>query len=1250
MKKLISLFSLLLLSVCLFAQAPQKMNYQAVVRNADNALVVNQNVSARITVLQGSATGSVVYVEVHNTITNANGLLTLEIGGGSVVYNSFNAIDWSAGPFFLKSEIDPEGGTNYSMITTQQLMSVPYALYAAVSGNGEGPQGPAGPQGPQGEQGTPGPQGPQGLPGNSGANGFSPYITTTTTSAGTNVTITDANGNQQILVPNGADGAMGASGPQGPAGPQGPVGPQGPQGVQGLAGSQGEPGAVGPQGPQGAPGAQGISPTIMTTTTNAGTYVDITDGDGNHSFFIPNGADGNTGAQGPQGETGTLGATGNAGPVGPQGEPGVSPVVSIQTIPNGNRVIVTSATSVDTFLVLNGESGPQGPQGEPGPQGPQGLPGLQGEQGPQGEPGIPGVQGEPGPAGFSPVVTITPLDALRTQVTITSAAYPDGQNFIVKNGISTGDFVQAQSNWLETDTTANSYIQNKPDLFDGDYSHLTNTPTLAPVSITGSYTDLVDKPTIPAVANDAALVLQKNGTTIGTFTANAAVDDTINITVPTATSDLVNDIGLITTAEVPTRLSQLDNDANYVNNSDCPSINFCDLYEAMTDLQNMMDSTQEDVNGRITVFLDSLNGVLEDMQDNLENRDSILYELYGELYRFTCGISKVRDHEGNVYSTVSIGNQCWTKENMRATTSPSTGTNLLSLSAESYSFSGKKAYYVKGSADSSMVYGLLYNWNAAVDTFNTLLGEESASISENDGMNVDFTGFRRGICPYGWHVPSQEEWMHMTSFVGSQQSYVCGNDSINIGKALASSRGWSNSLTDCALGHNPNENNATGFSALPSGWVLFQGGYGYFGTTIAFWSTNNYGISHFIAYLDYDTPYMQTNGSYAASGFSVRCLRDAGVGGALADNESDDMGGETPPETVLTVPTVTTASVTHITETSAVSGGEVTSDGGASVTARGVCWSTSASPTVEDAHTIDGTGPGSFTSFITGLTPSTTYYIRAYATNSVGTAYGYSVTLHTDGEGRNPNDGQPCAGMPTVTDHEGNVYNTVQVGTQCWTKENMRATTSPTTGAYLVRNDVPSSSNYTRSGKQARWYDNDSTTYAPQGYGLLYNWNAALDTFNTAYGELSINTSASLSVTFYGNRRGICPQGWHVPNTAEWDTLADYVGRYRAYIFNNRNDYIAKALASTQNWTSSSTNGVPGNNPSANNATGFSAVPAGAYDSEFNNLGNYAYFWCVDQRSTTYARTRYLSYNNSAFSSGSNADKYKGYSVRCLRD
>ncbi|MBR3465772.1 MAG: hypothetical protein IKH15_00955, partial [Bacteroidales bacterium] len=136
MRRLTTLFAFLMLCVtALFAQAPNKFTYQAVVRNTSNQLITNTLVGIRVSILQNSATGSVVYSETQMLSTNANGLVTMNIGEGIVVYGSFNNIDWSAGTFFLKSEIDPTGGSNYTISSTQQLLSVPYALYANEAGN-----------------------------------------------------------------------------------------------------------------------------------------------------------------------------------------------------------------------------------------------------------------------------------------------------------------------------------------------------------------------------------------------------------------------------------------------------------------------------------------------------------------------------------------------------------------------------------------------------------------------------------------------------------------------------------------------------------------------------------------------------------------------------------------------------------------------------------------------------------------------------------------------------------------------------------------------------------------------------------------------------------------------------------------------------------------------------------------------------------------------------------------------------------
>jgi hypothetical protein len=116
------------------AQSPQKMSYQAVIRNASNNLIANSTVGMQISILQGSSSGTIVYSETQTPTTNINGLATLEIGTGSVVSGTFATINWANGPYFIKTETDPSGGTSYSIVGTSEFLSVPYALYSLNSG------------------------------------------------------------------------------------------------------------------------------------------------------------------------------------------------------------------------------------------------------------------------------------------------------------------------------------------------------------------------------------------------------------------------------------------------------------------------------------------------------------------------------------------------------------------------------------------------------------------------------------------------------------------------------------------------------------------------------------------------------------------------------------------------------------------------------------------------------------------------------------------------------------------------------------------------------------------------------------------------------------------------------------------------------------------------------------------------------------------------------------------------------------
>jgi len=160
MNKIFTFLVAFIVSSLIYAQLPQQFSYQAVVRGANNTLLTNQKVGVKISLLKGSENGQSVYVEQHIATTNSNGLISIAIGGGMFLSGDFIKIDWANGPYFVKSEIDPEGGSNYTLATTAQLLAVPYALYASNS-----QPGPKGDKGEKGDQGTPGKDGMNGKDG-----------------------------------------------------------------------------------------------------------------------------------------------------------------------------------------------------------------------------------------------------------------------------------------------------------------------------------------------------------------------------------------------------------------------------------------------------------------------------------------------------------------------------------------------------------------------------------------------------------------------------------------------------------------------------------------------------------------------------------------------------------------------------------------------------------------------------------------------------------------------------------------------------------------------------------------------------------------------------------------------------------------------------------------------------------------------------------------------------------------------------
>ena len=1220
MKKFTTLISFILLcATALFAQAPEKFTYQAVVRNSSNALVTNTQVGVRVNVLQGSASGNVVYSETHVATTNANGLITVSIGGGSVLHGSFAGIDWSDGPYFLKTDIDPNGGNDYSITSVQQLLSVPYALYAKEAANSfsgdynDLTNAPAIPT----------------VPANVSAFANDAGYITGYTESDPQYNAWDKDYNDLINKPTI---------------------PTVPTNVSAFTNDVGYITGYSETDPQYNAWDKDYNdlinkPTIPTVPTNVSAFT-------NDAGYI-------TLPQIPAQVNADWNAT-----------TGAAQILNKPTLFSGNYNDLTNKPSLFSGNYNDLTNKPT----------------L--------------FDGNYNSLTNRPNLAAVALSGNYNDL-INKPAIPTAVGELTNNvGYITQAQVPAQVNADWNATSGAAQILNKPTLFSGNYNDLTNKPVIPTVPTNVSaftndagYITSADIPTVPtnvsAFTNDAGY-LTTYAETDPQFNAwDKDYNDLINTptipTVPTDVSAFNNDMGymtsytetdpeftawdkdyndLINTPTIPTvpnNVSAFNNDAGYLTGytetQTLEQVTANGNSAGNRQLKNVSDPTENLDAVNLRTLTSQINSLQDNFQQQMQQMQQQMQQMQQQIDSLqdivnsldtnhnTAGGAVIdakscptaptaTDHEGNVYATVQIGNQCWMRDNLRTTTSPSTGTYLIPAAGTGYTYTGKQAFWYNNDSATyaPMNYGLLYNWNAAADTFNATYGETSVNTSYSNAVSVAFTGYRRGICPEGWHLPSDAEWTTMTDYVSSQSEYVCGGNTSYIAKALADSVGWNSYTNTCAVGNNQSENNATGFSAVPAGYCLGSS-FGDAGGSAGFWSSSQYESSPYYAwsrYLYYRTARVYRDGNYYKYyGYSVRCLRDeTGGGGSTA-----------------TLPTVTTNTVSNITPTTATSGGNIIADGGASVTARGVCWSTSQNPTVSNSHTTDGSGTGSFSSSISGLTANTTYYVRAYATNSVGTAYGNEVSFTTLSTA--VIDSKSCPTAPTVTDHEGNVYATVQIGNQCWMRDNLRTTTSPSTGTYLI---PASSTGYTYTGKQAFWYNNDSATYAPQNYGLLYNWNAAVDTFNTAYGETSVNSSNAVSVTFTGHRRGICPAGWHLPSDAEWTQLTDYVSSQSEFQCGGNSNCIAKALASTEGWNTYTNNCVVGNDPSTNNATGFSAVPAGyCLGSSFYGAGDYAFFWSSAQNASYDAYDHYLSYYV-AFVSRYNDDKYLGRSVRCLRD
>ena len=539
---------------------------------------------------------------------------------------------------------------------------------------------------------------------------------------------------------------------------------------------------------------------------------------------------------------------------------------------------------------------------------------------------------------------------------------------------------------------------------------------------------------------------------------------------------------------------------------------------------------------------------------------------------FTCGDVLIDPRNAQVYNVVKIGSQCWMAENLNI--------GLMINGINDQMDNGIIEKYCQNDlAENCEIYGGLYQWD--------------------EMMQYTTTAGAQGICPPtgGWHLPTYAEWCSLQQEV--DPIVTCGS-----GGYLGVDGGGKLKEAGSSLWASPNfgATNSSGFTALPAGYRNENGSFGNLGGSAAWRSSSRVGTSN-AWYWSLPRDFAQIFSSNFWSedmGFSVRCLS---YGGAQVN-----------------LPAVTTTAVTGITQTTAVSGGNVIDDGGELVTTRGVVWSTNENPSYSNnaGMTTDGEGTGIFVSNLSGLSPGTNYFVRAYAYNSTGIAYGNEVSFTIDT--------WQC-GSPFADARDGQIYTTVQIGDQCWMAENLNIA-QDSSGNPITK----------------YCYNNDPT-YCDH-YGGLYNWNTIMN------GEASSGTNPS-------GVQGICPNDWHMPSDAEWTELVDYVVSQGYPNTSSDPNGAGNALKSCRQVNSPlggdcNTSEHPrwkedGTHHGFDNF-GFASLPGGSYGGGFyGSLGSIGCWWSSAQYSSPIAWNRYMDYNSGNVLRYSSY-KTSGFSVRCLRD
>ena len=570
------------------------------------------------------------------------------------------------------------------------------------------------------------------------------------------------------------------------------------------------------------------------------------------------------------------------------------------------------------------------------------------------------------------------------------------------------------------------------------------------------------------------------------------------------------------------------------------------------------------------------------------------------------------DIDGNIYTTVVIGDQEWFAENLKTSRyrdgSPIDypGSNNSTWVGNN---SGAYAWYDNDSTSYDQLSGKLYNWHAV---------DNSA-----------------GLCPTGWHVPSYTEWIELYNYLNSNNYNYNGSttDSI-IAKAMADTVGWSTSSDTGAPGNTdfPSYRNKSGFSAIGGGYR--DNGYFNFNVYGVWWSatqSDSNEVWHLTMHKDYPTVGLHDNPKN--NGYSVRCMKNTST--SYLWNSGDTTATITvAPDSTSNYTVTVSDGIGNCSDTVTVTviSPEVELMGGADTSSHCIVggWVV---PIVADSgyHYVWNTGD---TTQSVDADRSGMYSV-VVQDPVAGCAAEDSVYMSIVNANIEQNDTTICEGdsvtmgLPIInnmaTDIDGNVYSTVVIGDQEWFAENLK--TSRYRDGTSINYPGPDTIFWSADSIGAyAWYNNDSSSYEAI-YGKLYNWYAV------------------------ENLAGLCPSGWHVPSDAEWTQLENYL------ISNNFNydgstsaNKIAKAMADSIGWLFSSTIGTPGNTdyPSFRNKSGFSGLPGGSRGQNGNFYTNtYGIWQSKTQYNSNYAWARTI-YDYI----GTYRDNYlknEAFSVRCMK-